>query len=158
MMLKLNRPMQLKRAARWVLALFVLSVLNMSMQMPLHAAMQQAMQQHTTISVEPVQKSHCEMQAGQPADVTPIVSANASSDNGCCCPPALCDAVEAQQDKLSQQALAMQLLASLTFYPLHVELQIDRAQIRDLVSLRYQDLHYRHTSRPPLSLNTVLLI
>ena len=31
MMLKLNRPMQLKRAAHWVLALFVLSVLNMSM-------------------------------------------------------------------------------------------------------------------------------
>lgn len=73
--------------------------------MPLHAAMQQAMQQHTTISIEPVQKSHCEMQAGQPADIAPIVSANTSSDNGCCCPPALCDAVEAQQYKLFQQPL-----------------------------------------------------
>lgn len=150
--------MQLKRATRWVLALFVLSVLNMSMQMPLHAAMQQAMQQHETISVEPVQKSHCEMQAGQPAAMVSVVSANTSSDDNCCCPPALCDAVEAQQDKLFQQAAALQLFASMAFYPASFELQADTTQIVDAVSLRYQDLHYRHISRPPLSLNTVLLI
>lgn len=150
--------MQLKRATRWVLTLFVLSVLNMSMQMPLHAAMQQAMQQHETISVEPVQKSHCEMQAGQAAAMVSVVSANASSNDSCCCPPALCDAVEAQQDKLFQQAAALQLFASMAFYPASFELQADTTQIVDAVSLRYQDLHYRHISRPPLSLNTVLLI
>lgn len=162
MMLKLNRPVQLKRATRWVMALFVLSVLNMSMQMPLHAAMQQAMQQHNAVNAETMQKSHCEMQtsiqASQQADGVPIVSANASSDDICCCPPALCDAVEAQQDKLFQQAAALQLFASLAFYPASFELQLDTAQMLDVVSLRYQDLHYRQTSSSPLSFNTVLLI
>jgi hypothetical protein len=164
MMLKLNRPVQLKRAARWVLALFVLSVLNMGMQMPLHAAMQQAMQQaqHKMPGIDhsdaALQKSHCEMQAGQAVDTVPIESANVPGDDSCCCPPALCDAVEAQQDKLFQQDASLQLFASLAFYPAHFELQTDSAQVRGVVSLRYQDLHYRQTSRPPLSLNTVLLI
>ncbi len=158
MMLKLNRPVQLKRAARWVLGLFVLSVLNMSMQMPLHAAMQQAMKQYNAVNAEPVQKSHCEMQASQQLAVAPAALANAASDDSCCCPPALCDAVEAQQDKLFQQAAALQLFASLSFYPASFELQVDTAQSRGVISLRYQDLHYRHISRPPLSFNTVLLI
>ena len=86
------------------------------------------------------------------------MSANASSDDICCCPPALCDAVEAQQDKLFQQAAALQLFASLAFYPASFELQLDTAQMLDVVSLRYQDLHYRQTSSSPLSFNTVLLI
>lgn len=169
MMYKLNRPVQLKRAARWVLALFVLSVLNMGMQMPLHAAMQQAMQQaqHKMPAIDASdaasQKSHCEMQASQAQHTVaqhtvPMASANAADNDSCCCPPALCDAVEAQQDKLFQQDVSLQLFASLAFYPAHFELQTDWAQIRGVVSLRYQDLHYRQTSRSPLSLNTVLLI
>lgn len=164
MMLKLNRPIQLKCAARWVLALFVLSVLNMSMQMPLHAAMQQAMQQtqHKALNVEPLneanQPSHCEMRTSQSLAAAPAETANVSSDDSCCCPPALCDAVEAQQDKLSQQTASLQLFASLAFYPASFELQTDTAQNRDVVSLRYHDRHYRQISRPPLSLNTVLLI
>ncbi len=158
MMLKLNRPVQLKRTARWVLALFVLSVLNMGMQMPVHAAMQQAMQmtqQHKAANVEPVQTPHCVMQASQQPAVAP---ADISNDDSVCCPPALCDAVQAQQDKLFQQAAALQLFASLAFYPASFESQTDTVQTRGVVSLRYQDLHYRQISRPPLSLNTVLLI
>lgn len=164
MMLKLNRPVQLKRAAHWVLALFVLSVLNMGMQMPVHAAMQQVMQQtqHKALNVEPLnesmQKSHCEMQASQQMVIAATVTANVSTDDSCCCPPALCDAVEAQQDKLSQQIASLQLFSSLVFYPASFELQIDTTQTRDAVSLRYHDRHYRQISRPPLSLNTVLLI
>lgn len=164
MMLRLNRPVQLQRAARWVLALFVLSVLNMGMQMPLHAAMQQAMQQtkHNALSINPsdaaLQKPHCQMQASQVQDTVPVIPANTPGDDSCCCPPALCDAVEAQQDKLTQQGTSLQLFASLAFYPAHFVMQTDRVQVRGAVSLRYQDLHYRQTSRPPLSLNTVLLI
>jgi hypothetical protein len=171
MMLQLNRPIQLKRATRWVLALFVLSVLNMSLQIPVHAAMQQAMQvtqQDKALSLKsstntPLQQSHCEMQAAQQQATeqqkieATTVPVNASSDD-CCCPPALCDAVQAQQDKLFQQADSIQLLASLAFYPVSFESQIDSAQIRDVVSLRYQDVHYRQISQSPLSLNTVLLI
>lgn len=162
MMLKLNRPMQFKRATRWVLALFVLSVLNMSLQMPVHAAMQQAMQVaqlqtavSSSLSDEPQQAPHCEMPASQPAAV---VAAAVSIDDACCCPPALCDAVQAQQDKLFQQAASIQLFASLTFFPASFELQTDTVQMRGVVSLRYQDLHYRQISPPPLSLNTVLII
>lgn len=157
-MLKFNRLSQLKRAARWVQALFVLSVLNMAIQMPVHAAMQQAMkmtQQHNAVSVEPVKPSHCEMQASQ----QPLVaSADMSNDDNCNCPPALCNAVEAQQDQLFQQAAALQLFVSLTFYPASFESQTDIAQSHGVVSLRYHDLHYRQISPLPLSLNTVLLI
>lgn len=160
-MLKFNRPSQLKRAARWVQALFVLSVLNMGIQMPVHAAMQQAMkmtQQHNAVSVEPVQASHCEMQASQQPVAAPGASADMSNDDNCSCPPALCNAVEAQQDQLFQQAAALQLFASLTFYPASFDSQTDIAQSRGVVSLRYQDLHYRQINPLPLSLNTVLLI
>lgn len=134
--------------------------------MPVHAAMQQAMQmqqhKHKTTSseeldatlAESAQQSHCEMQSGQQA----VVSANTSSDDSCCCPPALCDAVEAQQDQLFQQDASIQLFASLAFYPASFELQTDTVQSRGIVSLRFYDLHYRQISRPPLSLNTVLLI
>lgn len=164
MMLKLNRPVQLKRAARWVLALFVLSVLNMSIQMPLHAAMQQAMQQtqHKMPGIGPsdgtLQKSHCAMQASQSVAVTPAETTNVSNDDRCCCPPALCDAVEAQQDKLIQQVASVQLFASLAFYPASFELQPDTVQIRDVISIRHQDLHYRKITPLPLRFNTVLLI
>lgn len=165
MMRRLNRPVQLKRATRWVLALFVLSVLNMSIQMPLHAAMQQAMQvsqQYNAVNVEPLnevlQQSHCAMQASQSLAVTPAETTNVSNDDRCSCPPALCDAVEAQQDKLYQQVVSVQLFASLAFYPANFELQPDTVQTRGVVSLRHQDLHYRKITPLPLSLNTVLLI
>ena len=64
MLCQILNPIVVKRYARLVLALFVVSVLNISMQIPAHAAMKMQMQQ-----------------------------SDMSTMSDCHCPPAICDSV-----------------------------------------------------------------
>ncbi len=127
--------------------MFVLSVLNMSMQIPAHAAMQQnmklmSMMDHSRMTG--VMSEHEHMQHMEKHD--------------CGCPPALCESVDAQHDQLQKNPFSIELLDKLVFYPLMVTVQQDTLHQLSDISLQLQDWQYRQLSPPPISLTTELQI
>lgn len=139
-----KRPNQLKRYAAFVLAMFVVSVLNMSMQIPAHAAMQ-SMQQHSM----------------QMSDTSSMMNHMAMPDmhqSDCGCPPGLCESVDAQHNQLGQSSFSVSMLDLLAFYPIFMSVQVDTHHRLADISFHYQDWQYHQHTPPPLSLNTILLI
>lgn len=140
------RQLQSRSLARWVLLLFVLSVLNMNFQIPVHAAMQFSMQQPM--------KSDSINHAGM--DHTAMMQNMDMSD--CNCPQILCDSVAAQHDQLYQPFNTLMSFDLLNFHPIQIQVQQDTTQQLASVSLNYHNLHYRQTSPPPLRLTGILRI
>jgi len=139
-----NRSKQLKRYASTVLVLFVVSILNMSMQIPAHAAMQSSQQQSVTMSDTSGIMDHSSMQEMDMQD--------------CGCPPALCDSVDAQHDQVNQASSTVSILDLLAFYPISFDIQVDILHLLANVSFQYYDWQYRQHTPPPLSSTSTLLI
>jgi len=141
----INRSKQLKRYASTVLVMFVVSILNMSMQIPAHAAMQSSQQQSMTMSDTSGMMDHSSMQEMDMQD--------------CGCPPALCDSVDAQHDQVNQQSSSNASINDLLeFYPISFDIQIDKLHLLANVSYQYHDWRYRQHTPPPLSATSTLLI
>ena len=136
-----KRPNQLKHYASIVLVMFVVSILNMSMQMPAHAAMQH---QSMEMSATPSMMDHSVMQGADMHD--------------CACPPVLCESVDAQHDQHNQTVSSVAMLDLLTFYPVFVDIQVDTQHHLADISFQFHDWQYRQHSPPPLSLTTILHI
>lgn len=128
-----------KRLGTWVLMLFVVSWINLSIQSPAHAAMKQDMQ------AQDMQMNMHDM---------------ASMDmQQCHCPPALCDAVLSTDDQATDGYLSsLSLNNLLLFSPLMVSTIDDEHQSQGIIRLRYLNQQYRQTSPPPISLTSTLLI
>jgi len=139
-----NRSNQVKRCASTVLVLFVVSILNMSLQIPAHAAMQFSQQQGMSMSQSSGMMDHSAMQDMDMQD--------------CGCPPALCDSVDAQHDQINQQFSSVSFLDSLEFYPVSFDVQIDKLHLLANISFQYHDWRYRQYTPPPLSSSSTLLI
>jgi len=139
-----NRSNQLKRYASTVLVLFVVSIINMSMQIPAHAAMQLSQQQGMNMPHSSGMMDHSAMQGVDMQD--------------CGCPPALCDSVEAQHDQINQHSSSVSFLDSLEFYPVSFDVQVDKLHLLANTSFQYHDWRYRQHTPPPLSSTSTLLI
>jgi len=140
-----NRSKQLKRYASTVLVMFVVSIFNMSMQIPAHAAMQSSQHQGMAMSDTSGMMDHSSMQKMDMQD--------------CGCPPALCDSVDAQQDQVNQQSSSNASINDLLeFYPISFDVQIDKLHLLANVSFQYHDWRYRQHTPPPLRSTSTLLI
>ena len=139
-----NRSKQFKRYASTVLVMFVVSILNMSMEMPVHAAMQFSQHQGMNMSDTSGMMDH---------------SAMPEMDmQNCGCPPALCDSVDAQHDQVNQASSTVSILDLLEFYPISFDIQVDILHQLANNSFQYYDWQYRQHTPPPLSSTSTLLI
>lgn len=140
----INRPYLIKRYAGLVLVMFVVSILNMSVQIPAHAAMQAMHQQGMDMTNASGMIDHSAMQGMDMPD--------------CDCPTALCESVDAQHDQLNQSPPSIVMLDLFAFHPGFVGIPVDiQRQLVD-VSFKYHDWQYRQHTPPPLSLTTTLLL
>ena len=131
-----NRPFSYPHYARLVLVLFVLSVINMAVQVPAHAAMQQSMKV----------AEHMSMQ--QMGDMQML---------DCDCPPAMCDTIASLDDQSIQNLFSSGLNHLLGFYPLYFNYLADTHHA-SIVRLNRHEKESREFSPPPLHLKTVLHI
>ncbi len=132
----INRQSRLKRCARLILGLFVLSLMNMGIQAPAHGVMLQTMdsvysEQHQGMMMQ-MDLQHCE------------------------CPPVLCKSVVSLDDQLID-SLHMVSFAHLTnfciIYITAVE-DIHHQQVSSRLSLRNR--LYRQNNPPTLSITSIL--
>ena len=140
-----------KRYTSWVLVLFVVSILNMSAQIPAHAAMQLSMQQDL-MSMSGEMKDHSNMPAMDHSNMSGMDMQN------CECPPSLCDTVEAQQDQISQNELPALPYDAIAFYPISLEVTHDILHQTSGLFYRQLDKQYRKINPSPLSKTSTLLI
>lgn len=151
-----SRRFSFKRVTSLVLALFVLSVLNMSFQIPVHAAMQQSMQLSQMDMMDHSGMDHSGMDhsgmnhQGMQMDT--------QIDRQECCPPALCDTVDAQQDQLNPLFNVAPVLDSDTFFSVLVIVQKDISSQRANLSIERQYWQFRQINPPPILLTTELQI
>ncbi len=139
-----NRSYLIKRYAGIVLVMFVVSLLNMSVQMPAHAAMQAMNHQGMDMTDASEVMDHSAMQGMDMQD--------------CDCPSALCESVDAQHDQLNQPPPSIAILDLFAFHPSFVGIPVDIQRQLAGVSFKYHDWQYRQHTPPPLSLTTTLLI
>ncbi len=144
----LIRFSKFKHYTHVVLVMFVVSVLNMSFQVPVHAAMQQAMSN----SVNHMTMDHSAM--GH--DISDMDMSQMSDSE--CCPPSLCESVDAQQDQLAASSVSIQLFDFNQTIPSLVFIQKD--QVADLSHLNFihSNRLYHQNSPPPIKLTTELQI
>ncbi len=131
----LKTPSTFKQYGRFILALFVMSVINMSVQLPAHAAMQLKMS-----------TSSMQMQ-GLSNDMT-----------DCDCPPAMCESVASQADKSIENLFANYANSMPGFQTAYSSRINDFHHQISLLQLFERDRYFREYAPPPLSLNTVLHI
>jgi len=126
-----------KRLGAWVLVMFVVSWVNLSIQKPAHAAMQQNMQ-------------------NQSAQMMAMADMDMSQ---CHCPPALCESVLSVEDQSTDGSVSsLSLLNLLAFQPLMVSIVDDQHQSQGVIRLQYLNRQYHQTSPPPISRTSTLLI
>lgn len=147
---------KVQRHARVVLLLFVVSVLNMAFQVPVHAAMQlfdmPETMAHNHSHHNHSQMNHSAMNHGD------MLHANSPVNMDECCPPSLCESVDANTDQLSAESVSV---VSINFDQLIPALVITLKDTRaHLSSQRYEisDLRYRQASPPPIQFTTELQI
>jgi len=128
MLHKLHETAVIKRYARIILAMFVVSVLNVSMQLPVHAAMKMQMQQS-------------DMQ--QMSD--------------CHCPPTICDSVLALDDQSVDGVAPLHPVNSRLLVLLEV-LDQNPGQLNQVQHVNKILLNVSQASPPTLLIKTLLLI
>lgn len=133
-MYRLNRQFNIKHYARLVLALFVLSVINMAVQLPAHAAMQQSMMSQQMQNMPQGMMAHCK------------------------CPPVICDAVASQNDKNIENQHSSNVDFMLGFQPVYSSNIADAHHQPSALQLIRHDWQYRQFSPPPLSISSILHI
>ncbi|VAW58407.1 hypothetical protein MNBD_GAMMA11-3013 [hydrothermal vent metagenome] len=137
-----DRKLQLKRYARLVLGLFVLSVMNMGIQIPSHAVMLHTMAPGS----EYVVQAHQHQAIEHKMDML-----------SCECPPVLCESVASLGDPLID-SLQMVSFSRLTgFRAIYITaVEDNHHQASTRLSLR--DRLYRQSSPPPLRITSILHI
>ena len=127
----------IKRYTKVVLAFFVLSILNMSMQIPAHAAMKDQMQQHQMMP---------EMATAMMSDMS-----------SCYCPPSLCDSVLAFEHQVTDVSTIGAL--SYLMIPSLIESTVINHQSLNSVQRSYLIfLDIVENSPPPLLIKTLLQV
>ena len=159
----LHRLTPFRHYTRWVLVLFVVSVLNMAFQVPVHAAMQQSMQQavdHSAMGHLNMANSgmdHSSMDhSSMGHDMSQMNNALMAEDE--CCPPSLCASVDAQHDQLTPSSVVIASNAFDNTIPLLVFIQKDILSSLSRLTLDSSDLQYRQISPPPIQFTTELQI
>ena len=156
MMIPVYKKILSKQMVNILLAVFVLSVLNMGIQIPAHAAMQQSMgvfQQAQDAAdragMDHSGMNHSDMQQAnmQPAEI-----------QSCECPPTLCEAVEAHQDQYKQNNNPLVNTHTPGFYSVFVIAEQDNLHQLSAISFQYHELQYHQHTPPPISLTTELQI
>ncbi len=132
----INRRSRFKHYTRLVLGLFVLSVMNLSIQIPAHAVMLQSMDsvlasQHTGM-----------MQMESPS---------------CECPPVLCESVVSLDHQLID-GLQVVSFAHLTGFQILYVSAVDDHHHQVATQLNMNDRLYRQSTPPPLSITSILHI
>ena len=143
----------MKKLSRLVLGIFLLSLFNMSLQIPAHAAMQQTMQSAVVMN-------HADMGHD---DMGHDMSRSDMSDTSmtgmdCHCPPALCETVDAQQDQFQGNLSHLAFIDVIDFYPSSSVIHSDSQDQLAAISYQQNNRHYRQLSSVPLSLISQLLI
>lgn len=131
---RMTQQRTLKHYTKVVLVIFVMSIINISVQMPAHAAMMQSMSN----------MDHSQMQQMDMPN--------------CHCPPVLCDTVDAQQDQAYQNSNIVAQIDTFGFYTILSIVQTDIDDQLTNLSIDYLDWQYRQFSPPPISLTTELQI
>jgi len=124
---------QLKRYTRFILGLFILSVINMGIQLPAHGAM--------SLKMQPAQQGMMQMDS-----------------QGCECPPVLCESVSSQAEQLSEGSDGVSfnyLTGFQTAYSFVVD-DSHHQQTPILLDLHDRRLHYSIPT--PLSITSILHI
>ena len=128
-----NRQFEIKRYARVVLALFVVSIINMAVQIPVHAAMLQSMQLQSM----------------------PVM---AMSDTDCECPPAMCEAVESVSEQGFENVSSTNFKQFVGFQSIYFSFMNDTHQQPSVLRLTRHDWQYRQISPSPLRISSILHI
>jgi len=131
-----KRAFSYRHYAKLVLVLFVLSVINMAIQVPAHAAMQQSMKVTEQMSMQ--QMTDMQMQE-------------------CDCPPVMCETVASLDDQSSENLFSSGFNHLLGFYPVYSSHLADKHHA-SVVRLNRHEQESREFSPLPLSLKTVLHI
>ncbi len=137
------RPEQLRHYARVVMVLFALSVINMGFQVPVHAAMmQQAM---SSDMAQGMMVIHHE------TDKQP-------DNSDCCCPPSICESVDAQHNQLTPASVSILSIDFEQHYPVLVIILQDTQARSSGLSFENSNWQYRQFSPPPIQFTTELQI
>jgi len=149
MTFSLHRLIDKKHSARAVLVLFVISVMNMTFQVPVHAAMQQSMLMESN-----------GMEHSMPAsqDMTQYEQGNASANYGCICPPSLCETVDAQNDQFATPHIVAASFEFDQYYPTLIILQKDLLTNLSNQHLENTNKLYLQATLHPSQLTTELQI
>ncbi len=130
MIQRLRQRDKLKRAARWLLVVFVMAWTNLVFQAPAHAAMKLDRMQ-----------------------------AKAAGVMSCHCPPPICDTVLSHASDRSIDGIQQINLDALAFNGVIISIiKIDSIDYSSATELPFFELQFRETSPPPLLLKTVLII
>ncbi len=128
MLHRIHKPVFIKRYARFILALFVLSVLNISMQAPAHAMMKMQMQKSVMQAVPQ-----------------------------CHCPPVICDSVLALDHQSSDGAVSLSVFVNRSVI-MFKKVDQNAEQTNQEQHIEQLFLHISLGSPPRLLVNTLLLI
>lgn len=127
-----------KRVSRLILLLFVLSVINLSAQVPAHAAMQ--------MSVQIIQTMDMDMDMDHEAMMD------------CHCPPVLCDSVLAVDNQSTVGLLATDVETDRVFVQIIETLDQNRGQLNRFQHYTHLQLSAEQVAQAPLQRKTLLLI
>ena len=144
--------LQLKSYTRLVLALFVMSVINLSFQIPAHAVLKLKMQKTSLCMQASMQMSQSsgEMSAEMHAEMGDM--------SNCHCPPAICDSVLAVETQSADGLACIQWLEARSPARLIETLDLNKGQLNQYQHYSRNQLNAVQTSPPPLLIKTLLLI
>lgn len=123
-----------KRFTRIILVMFVMSVINLSVQVPAHAAMQMSAQMAQTMDMDHEAMMDCH------------------------CPPALCDSVLAVDDQSTGGLLATDMISDRVLVDIIETLDQNQGQLNRYQRYSRLQLSAEQAARPPLQQKTRLLI
>ena len=144
-----HRLIDIKHSARAVLVLFVISVLNMMFQMPVHAAMQQSM----SMGSQGMEHSMSPNQA-----MTQNEQGTNLAMSECVCPPTICESVEAQNDHYASSTIATVSFEFDQYFPTLIIVQKDLLTNFSNQYLENTNKLYRQATPPPIQFTTELQI
>lgn len=154
-----------KRFARLILAVFVVSVINMSMQMPVHAAMQMnnlkisaAMSHEMSMDV-PESSMHGSMNNHMDDTMSDSMADSMDDSMGNChCPPALCESVLAVDNQSTDGMLVTDASTERVLVSIIEILDQNHGQFNQYLRFTRNQLSAEQSSLPPLLRKTLLLI
>lgn len=146
-----------KHSARVLLAMFLLSVINMSMQLPAHGAMQLQMKNQQMSAQMNKQMTHS-MDMDMDMDMVMDNESMSETMMDCHCPPALCDSVLAFDNQSADGLYPVETGAEKNLTFIIEILNQNQGQLNQQQAYAAHQLHAEQTAQPPLLTKTLLLI